>query len=345
MMTAESLDKCFENKSVLITGSTGFVGRNLLEFLIKTESYRSGSLKLTCVTRDPNKLYSHWPTEKSKLKVLDWDIRKPLNGRQLHFDYVFHLAGENRTLKDSQQAKTILDTSILGTQNVLQATVTERINAPKIIVASSGAVYETNQDEKLRFREPSEISEKFIEVDDPYRSGKSRAETICRRFINESTSQIIIARLFTFVGPHLPLNANFAIGNFFQDCLVNRPIMVRSNGTSVRSYQFSTDMINWLVTILIHGKNANIYNIGSSEQVSIIDLANRIGDIFDNKFGVRILGDQSPDPVSSFYVPKLEKAEKELSLTNFFNLDASLLRMRQFLRPHKPTWTSTTITS
>lgn len=90
-------------------------------------------------------------------------------------------------------------------------------------------------------------------------------------------------------------------------------------------------MANWLVTILLIGKNANIYNIGSSEQISIVDLANRICNIFENKHGVKILGDQSPDPVSSFYVPNIEKAEKELGLTNSFSLNESLLAMRQFL--------------
>ena len=337
MMIAASKDQSLEKKSVLITGATGFVGRNLLELLVKTESYRSGSLKLTCVTRDAKKLYSQWPTEKSRLKILEWDIRKPLTEHQPQFDYVFHLAGENRTVQDSGQAKIIFDTSVLGTQNLLQATATKKINAPKIIIASSGAVYETSQNTKGGFREPSEISEKFIEGDDPYRSGKSRAESICKQFLDESTTQIVIARMFTFVGPHLPLSANFAVCNFFQDCLLNRAITINSDGKSIRSYQFSTDMVNWLVTILVNGKNTNIYNIGSSEQISIVDLANRICNILENKHGVKILGDQSPDPVSSFYVPNIEKAEKELGLTNLFSLDESLSAMHQFLQHHKPT--------
>ena len=343
MITA-SLDKSLEKQSVLITGATGFVGRNLLESLTKTESYKSGSLKLTCVTRDANKFFSQWPTEKSRLKVLEWDIRKPLTERQPPFDYVFHLAGENRTIHDSRQAKVVLDTSILGTQNLLRATATEKINAPKIIIASSGAVYETSQNQKQGFREPSEISEKFIEGGDPYRSGKSRAEAICKQFLEESNTQIVVARMFTFVGPHIPLNLNFAIGNFFQDCLLNRAITINSNGKSIRSYQFAADMANWLVTILIRGKNANIYNVGSSEQVSISDLANRICNVLENKHGVKILGDQSLDPVSSFYVPNIEKAEKELGLTNSFSLDESLLAMRQFLQHQKPTQTSTIMT-
>ena len=104
-------------------------------------------------------------------------------------------------------------------------------------------------------------------------------------------------------------------------------------------------MANWLVTILIRGKNANIYNVGSSEQVSISDLANRICNVLENKHGVKILGDQSPDPVSSFYIPNIEKAEKELGLANSYSLDESLLAMRQFLQHQKPSQTSTIMTA
>jgi nucleoside-diphosphate-sugar epimerase len=107
---------------------------------------------------------------------------------------------------------------------------------------------------------------------------------------------------------------------------------VKSNGSSIRSYQFSTDMVNWLITILLSGKNGEIYNIGSAEQVSIKDLAEKVAKVFENKLGVRILGDRSPDPVSSFYVPSVEKAKNELGLDNYFSLDNSLLEMRRFLQ-------------
>ena len=90
-------------------------------------------------------------------------------------------------------------------------------------------------------------------------------------------------------------------------------------------------MVNWLVTMLLNGKNGEIYNVGSSEQISIKNLAERIAEVFENKLGVKVLGDRSPDPVSNVYVPNIEKAEKELGLTNSFSLNESLLAMRQFL--------------
>lgn len=340
-MILNELDSHFGNKSILITGASGFVGRNLIQTFIKSQSYLSHSLKIMCTTRTPQKLFEQWPNEQSRLQVLDWDIRRPLTERLPKVDFIFHLAGENRTVHNPQQAKLVFDTSVLGTKNLLNAT--KRLDVKKIIFASSGAIYKKILEGPQNFCESQDISKDELEDDDPYLSGKSRAESICKEFLETSTSQIIIARMFTFVGPYLPLNANFAIGNFFQDCIEKKPITVKSDGNSIRSYQFSIDMVNWLVTMLLKGKSGEIYNVGSSEQISIKNLAERISEVFDNKLGVKVLGDQSPDPVSSVYVPNIEKAKKDLGLTNFFNLDESLLEMLKFMRGNKSNSISTTI--
>lgn len=342
-MTDTIINENFRDKSILITGATGFVGRNLIKELIKSENYLDNSLKITCVTRSPQKIFEQWPSERSKLHVLDWDIRQPLTERQPNFDYIFHLAGENRTVENPQQAKLIFDTSVLGTENLLQAT--KHLDVKKIIFASSGAVYKQTYGKAQKFIESQEIPKIESDDSDPYRSGKLRAESILEEFRKTSSTQVIIARMFTFVGPFLPLDSNFAIGNFFNDCMLKRPITIKSDGSSIRSYQFSADMVNWLVAILVSGRSGEIYNIGSAELVSIKDLAENIAKVFENKFGVKILGDQTPDPVSSFYVPDVEKAKNELGLTNHFSLDDSLLEMRRFLQKYRSNLASTTITT
>ena len=103
------------------------------------------------------------------------------------------------------------------------------------------------------------------------------------------------------------------------------------------------DSLDILTMPLVKGKNGEIYNVGSSEQISIKNLAERIAEVFENKLGVKILGDKSPDPVSSVYVPNIEKAKKDLGLANFFSLNESLLKMRHFLQNNKSNSISTTI--
>ncbi len=178
------------------------------------------------------------------------------------------------------------------------------------------------------FIEPEAIPDRDIAYLDPYRASKAEAELICKKFLQESDSHLIIARMFTFVGLYLPLDKNFAIGNFFKDCLLRREITVNSDGSSVRSYQSATDMVTWLITILMNGENGNVYNVGSSEEISIKSLAQLIREIFQNTCGLRILGDQTRDPVSSYYVPNITKAKEKLGLKNTIDLKSSILLMR-----------------
>ena len=331
MVKLTQFENKFENKSVLITGATGFVGRNLLATLLKTAPYKSDSLKITCATRNPKTINEQWPSEIKKLKVLDWDIRLPLEKSHDHYDFVFHLAGENRSSQNAQQAKIISETSVEGTKNLLNAIKSKKILSQKIIFASSGAVYGPTPLSKNHFIEPESIPDHDIADLDPYRASKAEAEVICRKFLQESDSHLVIARMFAFVGPHLPMDKNFAIGNFLKDCLLHREITVNSDGSSVRSYQSAADMISWLITILVNGENGDIYNVGSSEEISIKSLAQLICDIFQNKRGIKVLNDRTQDPVSSYYVPNITKVKEKFGLENSTDLKSSILLLRNHL--------------
>jgi len=113
-----------------------------------------------------------------------------------------------------------------------------------------------------------------------YGEGKRVAELLCALAAWETGIACVIARCFAFIGPHLPLDAHYAAGNFLRDALKGGPINIISDGRPVRSYLYMADLMVWLMILLVKGQSCRPYNVGSDEAVSLAELAASIQDVF-----------------------------------------------------------------
>ena len=86
----------------------------------------------------------------------------------------------------------------------------------------------------------------------------------------------IIARLFAFSGRYLPRDTHFAIGNFVQNVLDRKPILINSDGQSRRSYLYGADMAIWLWSALAKKTPPHPLHIGSEHSISILELAQAV---------------------------------------------------------------------
>lgn len=250
----------------------------------------------------------------------------PSNGE---FSHVLHAATESTRgprLTPLQRFSQILD----GTRSLLDFSVSRGIK--RFVLTSSGAIYGPQPPELERIPEDWSGSPPLLAPDHAYGLGKRAAEHLCILYRDSYGIEPVIARCFAFVGPDLPLDAHFAIGNFIRDALAGGPIEVSGDGTPLRTYLEQTDLAEWLVTLLERGRPGEPYNVGSDEVVSIRELAELVRSELADDVAVKIRGRPGHAMGRDRYVPDVRKATAELGLRVTVSLAEAIRRAGDFHR-------------
>lgn len=292
--------------SIFITGGTGFFGKWLVEsFLHINESLQLGAY-LTILSRNPTVFLNDNPYLKkyNNLSFIKGDIVNPIKSDKV-FHYIIHAATPADAVINTNNPGMMLDCIILGTKNVLAFAKTQPVKS--ILYVSSGAIYGKQPGSILQIKETDGF---FLDIINPlsaYAEGKRISELLCAIYAKENNVNLKIARCFSFVGPHLPLDKHFAIGNFILNVLHNNDIVVNGDGTPFRSYLYAADLTVWLWTILIAGENNVAYNVGSDEAFTIMQIAKKVAG-YKNNVQVKIKHEPSNHYSTNRYIPSLENA-------------------------------------
>jgi dTDP-glucose 4,6-dehydratase len=222
----------------------------------------------------------------------------------------------------------MFQTIVDGTERVLEFAV--KRDAKKFLFTSSGAVYGTQPPEMGCLSENYTGGPDTCVPTAAYGEGKRAAEMLCTMMHDAQGIETKIARCFAFVGPHLPLDAHFAIGNFIRDAMAGGPIRVAGDGAPLRSYLYAADLAIWLWTILFNGKPARPYNVGSEEAISIADLARFIAEHFDVE--ITIAREPVPGAPHARYIPCTRRAQSELHLRTWISLSDAIDRTADWHR-------------
>lgn len=282
---------------IFVTGGTGFFGKSILDYLKRHPDFRAGD-EWTILSRDPEKFQSRNAAlldQGRRFGFVAGDVRDfRAEGR---YDEIIHAAtAAVTTLADDEMTSTIVE----GTRHVLA--FAKSCGAKKILLTSSGAVYGPQTAPVGEDAPCNPVT--------AYGKGKLEAERMCAA----SGLDAKIVRCFAFVGPYLNRDIHYAIGNFIRDCLAGEPIIIKGDGTPQRSYLYADDLVEWLFAVLDRGASGRPYNVGSSEGLSIRDLAERVRAALGTKNDIRVLGVPVPGTPPSVYVPDVSRAIRELGL-------------------------------
>lgn len=304
---------------LFITGGTGFFGCWLLETFCHANSKLQLGAQIVVLTRDQDAFCQKMPhlANRPDLVLKLGDVRS-FDYPRGSFTHVIHAATTPGSAAPSAE---IFDTIVTGTRRVIDFAVIAGAN--KLIFTSSGAVYGSSCPQVGAISEESPTAPDPTDPNSAYGEGKRAAELLCAMAHATSGLEAKIARCFSFVGPHLPLNTHFAMGNFIRDALNGDPIVVK-DGTPFRSYMYAADLAIWLWTILLRGTPARPYNVGSSEAVLITELARAISAQTGSNIQVLPASDEVKPP--SYYVPDIHRAREELVLPEPLPLADALSR-------------------
>jgi dTDP-glucose 4,6-dehydratase len=319
----------FRDKKVFITGGTGFFGIWILEALTWANAKLNLNIEAVVLTRDIenfNRKAPHIVSNKS-FSFIEDDVKNFKFPKQ-KFNYIIHAATDSIIKYDNINSISAFYDIVEGTRHVLDFAVS--CKASNMLYVSSGAVYGNQPNNLSHVPEDYMGAPDLTSLNSVYAEGKRTAEMLCTLYSNKYNLSIKIARCFAFVGPYLPLDKHFAIGNFIGDLIENKPIIIKGDGTPVRSYLYVSDLIIWLFTILVKGKNCYPYNVGSEEEVSIEKLAKIIAKFAKIPLEIEVQTKKSKHNIIDRYVPSTKRAQEELKLKQIVDLESSIYKTKIF---------------
>lgn len=312
---------------IFVTGGTGFFGCWLVESFCHCNRELELNASIVVLSRNPRAFAEKCPhlAADPAVTLHAGDVRT-FPFPEGEFGFILHAATDTNARAQAEAPDDLFSTIVDGTKRVLDMAAGS--GARKFLLTSSGAVYG---------KQPStmtHVPESWAGAPDlgnAYAEGKRTAELLCAQHASTNL-ECKIARCWAFCGPHLPLDQHFAIGNFIGDALAGRPILIRGDGTPRRSYLYAADLAIWLWTMLFRAPALTPINVGSGDDVSILELAKIVAATLRPETQIQVAQEPVPGAAVARYVPSLERARELLGLRPTVGLEESIRRTAAWYR-------------
>jgi len=263
---------------ILVTGGSGFIGSGLVKALVMAghhvrvldDNSRGSPRRLTEVTND--------------IEFIAGDIRDAavVEKSAQTMDEVHHLAFVNGTEFFYNQPDLVLDVGVRGMVNVIGACRKHGIGT--LVLASSSEVYQTPPkvptDESVPLSIPDPLNPRYS-----YAGGKLISELMAINFGRKYFKRVLIFRPHNVYGPDMGWEHVIPQFALRLDVAAKKqpsgklPFEIQGTGKETRSFCFIDDLVAGVMVMLKQGEHLGIYNIGTTEEVTIADLAGRIAGV------------------------------------------------------------------
>ena len=298
----------------LITGGAGFIGSNFLSLLLnKKYSHVVCIDKFNYAASDFNlaKLL-----KKENFTVLKADISKAeeLDGIwQESFDYVINFAAESHVDRSILNPNLFFENNVLGTLNLLNKCLK---HPPRLFVQiSTDEVYGS-------IPEPKKADENHpLAPNNPYSASKSAADLAIRAYRKTYNLPAVIVRSVNNFGPRQ--YPEKLIPKVILHTLENKKIPIYGDGQAVRSWIYVIDFCKAILAVLDRGQEGEIYNIGSKNEITNLELIRRIlAQMGKDEDLIEFVADRPGHDLR--YALNSAKARKQLNWREQYSFDLAL---------------------
>jgi nucleoside-diphosphate-sugar epimerase len=257
---------------ILVTGVTGMICSAVVDTLLFLNQSQNLGIDLTLAGRSKDRVEKRFKPFKvgRDFHYVHFDVTRPVKINNT-FNFIIHGASNaNPTMYLKEPVETLVG-NIIGTDSILQ--LAARSVSSRVLYISSSEVYGN----ELSTLPREETDYGYIDPLNPrsaYPNGKRAAETLCVAYGLEHGVDSVIVRPGHIYGPTITKNDTRATAQFTRDALAHRSIIMKSQGTQIRSYCYVLDCASAILTVLLVGHKGEAYNISNRNSiVSIREIA------------------------------------------------------------------------
>ena len=250
-----------KNKTILITGATGLIGRYFVDLIMLLNKKRNLNIKIIAICRNTDTAREYFNYDTKLLELISHNVIEKIsyNG---NIDYIVHCASNTSPSQYVNDPIGTINTNVLGTKNLLDLSISK--NAKKFVLVSSFEVYgHVSNVKKIGEHDYGTIDNTILRS--CYPESKRLSESLCIAYSNQKESNTSIVRLSRVFGPTMNVNSSISLTQFLKAGLNNEDIVLKSDGEQLYSYNYVGDAVSAIIKVMIDGENAEAYNVSDEK--------------------------------------------------------------------------------
>jgi UDP-glucose 4-epimerase len=314
---------------ILITGGAGFIGSHLAERLLEdghkvsiVDNLSTGRLEnIESIKENGN---FHYTIGSILNRIL---LEKLMAG----IDQVYHLAAAVGVKYVIENPLLSLKTNIVGTDNVLELANKHKA---KVLITSTSEIY--GKSDKVPFSEDDDRLLGSTRISRwGYSDSKAIDEFMALAYFREKRLPVVIVRCFNTVGPRQTGQYGMVLPKFIKAALLDQPLVVYGSGKQTRCFADVSDVVGAFIKLMETPEcQGEIFNVGTTESISIEDLAKKVKTMCDSKSRIDYMSyeDAFEEGFEDMMnrMPDLSKIKQYIGYEPKLDLDAIIRRMIEY---------------